>query len=199
MATVFMVRHASHALLNRVLAGRHIDVSLDETGMREAEALSKTLETQAITHIHSSPRRRAQQTASAIGRRLDLPIEMNPALDEVDFGHWAGRAYADLDGDPLWLRWNSERVGVRAPGGECMTEVLSRLMDHISTFSKSYPGARVVMVTHAEVIRALILMWLGLPLSAWRGVDVPPASITRFCLHSHDGRPSDLYEEAGAT
>jgi broad specificity phosphatase PhoE len=199
MATVFMVRHASHALLDRVLTGRHIDIALDETGWLEAEVLSQTLETQLITHIHSSPRRRAQQTASALGRRLGLQIEIAPSLDEVDFGHWAGRAFADLDADPSWVRWNSERSGVRAPAGECMTDVVLRVMDHLSMFSKSHPDARVVMVTHAEVIRALVLMRMGLPLSAWRDIDVPPASVTRFCVHSRDGRLSDLWKEAGVT
>jgi broad specificity phosphatase PhoE len=71
-----------------------------------------------------------------------------------------------------------------------------RVMDHLLLFSKSYPDARVVMVTHAEVIRALVLSRAGLPLSAWRAVDVPPASITRFGVHAHDGRPS---EEADVT
>jgi hypothetical protein len=42
-------------------------------------------------------------------------------------------------------------------------------------------------------------MRMGLPLSAWRDIDVPPASVTRFCVHSRDGRLSDLCEEAGVT
>lgn len=199
MATVFMVRHASHSLLDRVLAGRQIDIGLDETGWLEAEALAQTLETQTITHIHSSPRRRAQQTACAVGQRLGLAVETAPALDEVDFGLWAGRAFADLDRDSLWVRWNSERSTVRAPSGECMSEVLLRVMDHLATFSRSHPDARAVMVTHAEVIRALVLKRSGLPLSAWRGVDVPPASITPLCVHSRNGGLSDFQKEADVT
>ncbi|MBY0224747.1 MAG: histidine phosphatase family protein [Hyphomicrobium sp.] len=199
MATIFMVRHASHALLDRVLTGRHIDIGLDEKGWREAEALSQTLVPQSITHIHSSPRRRARQTACAVGRRLGLSIEIVPALDEVDFGHWAGRAFTDLKADPLWVRWNSDRSGVRAPAGECILEVLSRVTDHLSMVSEFYPGARVVMVTHAEVIRALVLSRAGLPLGAWRAVDVPPASIRRICVHAQDGRLSELYEDADVT
>ena len=89
MATVFMVRHASHALLDRVLRA---GTSILRWMKVAAEGVSQTLETQLITHIHSSPRRRAQQTASALGRRLGLQIEIAPWLDEV-VGHWAGRAF----------------------------------------------------------------------------------------------------------
>jgi broad specificity phosphatase PhoE len=195
MATIFMVRHASHSLLNRVLAGRQVDVPLSAAGWQEAEALAETVSTSAITHIHSSPRRRAYETARALGRRLKLPIDIVPALDEVDFGEWAGRSFTDLDGDALWARWNNERSGVRAPGGERMEDVLSRVMEHLWIFSKAHPDGRVLMVTHAEVIRALILTRMGLPLNGWQSVDVAPASITRFCLRSQHGSGFCQHEE----
>jgi broad specificity phosphatase PhoE len=195
MATIFMVRHASHALLDRVLAGREVDVPLNETGWHEAEALAETVSAFAITHVQSSPRRRAYETAGALGRRLGLPIDIVPALDEVDFGAWAGRSFADLNGDVLWATWNSVRSGVRAPGGECIEEVLARVMEHLTRFSEANADARVLMVTHAEIIRALVLMRQGLPLRDWRSVDVAPASVTWFSVRSKQGRWCDFDEE----
>src|SRR5674536_205599 len=38
----------------------------------------------------ASPMVRAKETAAAVGRRLGLPVEVEPAFAECDFGEWEG-------------------------------------------------------------------------------------------------------------
>ena len=75
-----------------------------------------------VRALFSSPRQRTQETAAPIAATLGLPVQTVAALDEIDFGTFTGRNFADLDGDPDWHRWNAERGSVRCPEGETMVE-----------------------------------------------------------------------------
>lgn len=180
MTTFLLVRHAVHSLLESTLAGRSLDISLNSEGARQAETVADVLREIRVTRIQSSPRRRALETAVPVSRRLGLPIETQTALDEVNFGTWSGRTFLELRADPLWNQWNAERANVRAPGGgETMREVLARVGNHLHSVAEEHPDEIVVMVTHAEVIRSIVLSDFGFSLSDWQRVNVAPASITR--------------------
>lgn len=180
MTTFLLVRHAVHSLLESTLAGRSLDISLNSEGARQAETVADVLREIRVTRIQSSPRRRALETAVPVSRRLGLPIETQTALDEVNFGTWSGRTFHELRADPLWNQWNAERANVRAPGGgETMREVLARVGNHLHSVAEEHPDEIVVMVTHAEVIRSIVLSDFGFSLSDWQRVNVAPASITR--------------------
>ena len=38
--------------------------------------------------------------------------------DQFLFGDWNGAAFADLDRQPEWRRWNTDRDHARAPSGQ---------------------------------------------------------------------------------
>jgi broad specificity phosphatase PhoE len=102
------------------------------------------------------------------------------ALDELDYGGWSGRSFSDLAGDRGWQRWNERRGSSRPPFGESIADVRSRVMLHVSQRSLETQGG--VMVTHAEVIRTLLLVASGLAPESWPAIDVAPASVTRLVL-----------------
>jgi len=137
-----------------------------------------------LDHIHASPRQRATETARAIeaARGGELRVEIAEALDEVDFGAWSGCDFADLARDMAWRCWNERRSLARAPGGESMLDVQTRIMGHIERVSAAVPEGAVAVVSHAEVIRAALLYCLGLSLDAWPLLEISPASISRLSL-----------------
>jgi probable phosphoglycerate mutase len=179
VTTFYLVRHASYALLGQVLAGCTLDVRLDQTGQRQVEALAKEFSRRRqIGAVQSSPRRRALETAGPIAGRLGRPLEVEQALDEVDFGEWSGRRFAELGHDPRWRAWNESRGKERAPGGESMAEVQRRVVAHLERVRDRVPGAIVVVVSHCDVIRAALLHYRGQPLDAYAGISIPPAAVT---------------------
>ena len=105
-----------------------------------------------------------------------------PALDEVEFGGWSGSSFDDLLDDPRWRRWNESRGKARCPGGESMAEVRRRALGHVLLASRHAARGPVVMVSHAEIIRSLVLVARELPFDAWASVDVPPASLTTVAV-----------------
>src|SRR5438477_6231271 len=128
---VYLVRHASHSLLGRVLCGRAIDVGLNAEGCREARALGDYFAHQRVEMLQTSPRRRAVETAQIIAARVPCETQIAPTFDEHDAGEWAGRDFGTLARDPRWRAWNEQRGSMRPPQGESMSELQQRVTDHI--------------------------------------------------------------------
>jgi probable phosphoglycerate mutase len=103
-------------------------------------------------------------------------------LDEVDFGRWAGCRFDALDGDPDWTRWNAERGTARAAEGETMAEVQARVSALLRATAARHVGETVVLVSHADVIRAAVADVLVLPLDQLLRFDVDPASMTTVVM-----------------
>jgi probable phosphoglycerate mutase len=129
---------------------------------------------------------RAQETARPLASRLGLSIEIFAEIDELDTGAWTGRSFASLSDDPIWSLWNTTRSTIRPPNGESMQELQERAVDHIRKVAASTPGGHVALCSHAEVIRAIVLQALRLPLDDFHRVEIAPATISTIVV-GHDG------------
>jgi broad specificity phosphatase PhoE len=181
VTTLFLARHGTHEVQDRVLAGRH-EVSLSAAGREQARALGERLARERIQLLQTSPRRRTQDTAEAIAAKIQRRPEVTPAIDEVDMGEWSGRSFAELASDPRWKQWNAARSIARAPDGETMLDVQMRMTRHVDELRRHHPGSGVVLVTHADVIRATILYYLGLPPDAYWRIEISPGSLTTMVV-----------------
>jgi probable phosphoglycerate mutase len=177
------VRHAAHALLDRVLVGRTA-VELDGRGRKQAQALARRFEGDAVASVQSSPQLRARETAEPIAQRHALPVEIAPSLDEIDIGAWTGRSFEELQQDAQWQLWNSQRDSARAPGGESMGEAQSRMLTHLQRVHTQYQDASVILVSHGDPIRAALLHYLSRSLNDVHQLCVDPASVTTLLLHA---------------
>jgi probable phosphoglycerate mutase len=164
--------------MDRILVGRMPGVLLGEEGRDQARLLADRFGSGTITAVRSSPRERACETAGFISARAGVPVEIAPELDEIDVGEWTGCSFDVLSADARWNRWNAARADARPPGGESMRELQSRVLDYLQRLHAAQPGARLVLVTHAEVIRAALLHYLGLSLNAFGSVEVQPAAVS---------------------
>ncbi len=144
--------------------------------------------------MHASPRGRAQQTAAAI--RSDVVTA--DALDEVDFGEWTGLRYDALKGNTAWDRWNSERSTAQVPGGESMAEAQERAVAHVQQVAREFAGRMVALVSHCDIIRAVVAWVLGLSLNRILSFDVDPASVTHIVVGEWGARLVRLNERAPA-
>jgi probable phosphoglycerate mutase len=188
VTTVLFIRHAVHALLPHTLVGRADGVSLSPEGREQARRLGEILAHQPVAVVQSSPRDRARQTAAAIAVRHVLPVETVPALDEMDFGSWTGMRLAELDIDPNWHAWNIARAQSCPPQGETMQALQDRVVRHLKELQDLYPHETVVLVSHAEPIRAALLHARGMHLNDYHRIEVPPGSITKLELGARSRR-----------
>jgi probable phosphoglycerate mutase len=181
---IYLVRHATHSLLGRVLCGRTIDIGLDADGERQARSLAAWFANEPVDTVQTSPRRRARETAEPIASGLTLIAETVPALDEHDAGEWAGLDFETLARDGRWRAWNERRGTVCPPGGESMGELQRRVVEHIEDM-RSRKLDSAVMVSHAEPIRVALMHYQSVALDDFQAVQVEPTSIHMLHL---DGR-----------
>ena len=193
---IHLVRHGHHALLGRVLCGRMPGVQLDALGCRQMAAVAEIIRQAAPSVLQSSPQRRALQSAGIVGARCGLPVEIAAAFDEIDMGEWTGAGFSDLASEQAWQRWNDSRGSTRPPRGESMLALQSRVIGHIEQLGGS--AGPIVIVSHAEPIRAALMHYLSVPLDDFQSVAVGLASISTISIEGQRGYVSRLNGEVAA-
>jgi len=194
--TILLVRHAAHGDLGTVLSGRREGIPLTAEGTLQARALGRRLAAAPPDAIHASPVPRAQETAGAIAEACGREDRTIAALDEVDFGDRTGRSFAELAASEARDRRNSHRSQWRAPGGESMAAAQQRAMDHRVDAAARFAGGTVAMVTHCDIVRAIIAAVLGLSLDRILQFEVGPASVSRVAAGDWGARLISLNEGA---
>jgi probable phosphoglycerate mutase len=184
MTTLLLIRHALCDSVGHSLAGRTPGVHLNATGRAQAAALAERLARVPLAGIYSSPLERTRETAEAIAARQagapgrTVAVEVVPELLELDFGDWTGRTLAELDGDERWRAFNRFRSSTRIPGGELIVEVQARAVGALERLIQRHPAATVAVVSHGDVLRAMLAYYLGVPLDLMARLTVDPASVS---------------------
>jgi broad specificity phosphatase PhoE len=185
--TLYLVRHGEHAQQGRVLVGRQ-PVTLSGEGARRAPARAHRPGARPVRAVYASPQPRTLATAAPLARQLGLDVEIAPALDEVDFGAWTGRSFAELDPRPEWQAYNAARSLHRPPGGESLHEVQARVVRFLEMARERHAHEALVLVSHADTLRALLLHALGMPLDFVLRLEIPPGSYGELDLHAGGAR-----------
>ncbi len=154
---LWLVRHAEVALAAGTCYGA-LDVPADIEATRTcAQALSQALPQGA--QISTSPLQRCEQLAQAlIGLRPDLALKIDRRLQEMNFGAWEGRPWANIarsEFDAWTDNFPSHAVGGH---GETVRQVMARVAE---AFDELAPGPDAVWITHAGIIRAAQLVAKG--------------------------------------
>lgn len=127
-----------------------------------------------------SPALAARQTAEALG----LSALVDRDLADADAGRWRGRSLAQIAAEhpadlALWLS-DPDFAG---HGGESRAALCRRAEAWLA--ARSGGERRQIAVTHAAVIRALVLHVLEAPAGSFWRIDIAPLTVTEL---GHDGR-----------
>ena len=175
MTQFLFVRHAEHDLLARgIIAGRMPGVHLNAVGKKQAEQMAERLSTLPIDAIYCSPLERARETAAPLAAKLGLELQIADEFNEIDFGSWTNRDFAELDKIPEWQQWNHFRSSTITPGGESMLAVQARALQKISELSRRH--AFVAIFTHGDIIRAVLAHFLGVHLDLFQRIELDASS-----------------------
>ena len=177
--TVFhLLRHGEHGLLGRVLAGRMPGVGMTERGRAEIASQAERLAAEKVVALYSSPLQRTRETAEIVAERLGLPIGFRDDLLELDFGEWTGATFDSIRADPRWQAWSTQRSLASIPGGESMRAVQQRVVAAVVELNERHLHETVVVVSHGDVIRSVLVFALGMPLDFYNRIEVGQGSIS---------------------
>ena len=96
MTEIYLIRHAqAEGNLYRMMQG-HWDGSVTALGLKQIDALAERFRTVHVDALYASDLYRTRLTASAITRYHDLPMQLRPALREINVGSWEARFFGDV-------------------------------------------------------------------------------------------------------
>jgi len=185
MTRLLLIRHAEPEDDARGRCYGRLDIGLSPTGLANAERLAESLRNLELEKVYVSPRRRAVQTAAALGGSPSV----DDRLRELDFGELEGRTYDEIEREQpaFFRRWMEAPTRVRFPGGESYGELRERVAAAVDEAVAAHAARTVALVSHGGVIRAALTVALGLPDHRAFALDVGYARIS--VVDSFDGRP----------
>jgi probable phosphoglycerate mutase len=181
VTTVLLVRHGLTSLTGPVLAGWTPGVHLDERGRAQAAARGERLLAGPLTAIVASPLERCRETAAAIlaGRDPAPPLHVDEDVGEVRYGTWTGRELQALRKEPLWAVVQGHPSAAVFPDGEALAEMSARAVAAVRRWNAVLgPGATYALVSHGDLIKAILADALGLHLDGFQRIGVDPCSLS---------------------
>jgi broad specificity phosphatase PhoE len=149
------------------------DEPLDARGEADAAALAGSVT--RGDQCWTAPELRTRQTAEALG----LAANVLPQLRDCDYGSWKGRSLNDIESQEptavaTWLRDPSA-----APhGGESIVDLMRRVATWLD--GEQTHHRRLIVVTHAAIIRAAVIHAIDATLQSFWRIDVAPLSCTQL-------------------
>ena len=181
MTTVLLVRHGLTALTGPILSGWTPGLHLDDRGRAQVASLGERMRAIPLAAVVTSPLERCRETADAVlaGREPAPPLHVDERVGEVHYGSWTGRPFKELTKDPLWRVVQGHPSAAIFPDGEGLAAMAARATEAVRDWNARLgPDATYAVVSHADVIKALIADALGLHLDGYQRIVVDPASLT---------------------
>jgi probable phosphoglycerate mutase len=159
-----LIRHAQ-TVMN--LAGKiqgQLDSPLTNEGILMARKWGKSLTRYKWDLILSSDLGRAVETAQLINESINVPLIVLPDLREQSWGRWSGLTLDEIyRTDKAYLdEWDFENDwNYEPPDGESRLEVIYRAQSILRHYDDKNKYNRILVVTHAGVMRFIFLKLLN--------------------------------------
>ncbi len=181
---ILAIRHGETAWNVDTRLQGHLDIPLNEVGLRQAEHLAHALaERDAIDAIYASDLSRAHATASAIAQAVGQSVTAHTGLRERHFGAFQGRTFAEIEvelPDHAW-HWRKRTPDwVPLGGGESLLMLRERIVGTVNELAARHPGQQIVLVAHGGVLDILYRAATRLELQAPRTWPLTNTAVNRL-------------------
>lgn len=145
----YLLRHGQTTVNRDQVIGDGGDYDLTDLGIQQAKNVGKWIGglIPGPTHIIRSDRSRTKITAQNANINMDLQIDIEPLIDEIDFGDWVGRPSKDAFDDLYDKR-------ISPPNGEGVEIFTKRVHQGLIKILTDYPD-NLLIVAHGGTFRAI--------------------------------------------
>lgn len=216
MFTVHFVRHGEcEGEEEQIIHGQSFDAPLTLFGSKQmattARYLQQRIDNQPIAHIHTSPLKRARQSAVTLARHIMRPGRPFPAPSIAD--ELKDRSYGVLEGG-TWSEYrlssdmqSEKRHGPleHAPdGGESFLQLCNRfgpwfasVTTHPDRHRSASTPEHIILLTHPDVIRIALYGLLGFEAGLLECFQIDPGSLTSVSYATESGWRIRCLNETG--
>lgn len=167
------------------------DDLLTDTGWKQMVAALEDKNNWDI--IISSPMQRCREFAELIAEEEDIDLEIESALQEIDFGLWEGLSPDKIikqEADQLKAWWYSP-TQVTPPEGEDFHVFKARILKSLKEIISNNKGEKILLITHAGVIRVILMHALGMQEENLFRINVDNASFSQ--VHVYHNKEGDSW------
>ncbi|WEV70594.1 histidine phosphatase family protein [Lactobacillus sp. ESL0785] len=165
MLNIYIVRHGeTDTNKTGAINGSATNLPLNETGIKQVEALRDSFDINKIDAVYASPLLRAQQTAEILDRGQHQIIT-DDRLQEMNYGNWDGKDTRELQArypqvfDELgYFKDNYSDFCT----GESYQHLAARLMDFWHDLVTKHENEAVLLVFHGTASRSMVQNILGI-------------------------------------
>lgn len=188
MLEILLIRHGQTDWnRDRRIMGRK-PIPLNKTGRAEARALAKALKGVAIDAIYTSPVLRAVETAKHLRDGRKTSIRHAHEMAEIDYGQWIGKTFEEVIPEKAFHVYHKTPRKAQAPGGEKMSDVFLRTITFIERLKKKHKKGRIAVVSHADVIKTVLVHYLGMDYNHLLKFRIDNASVSLLWFYKDRSR-----------
>lgn len=171
------------------------DSPLSETGWQQMDQAVRRWQPPLTELNHdwdiilTSPLKRCRLFAEQLAEFLQLPMEIHPALQEIDFGDWDGQLVTEIQQKfPQEIaRFWTNPAEQTPPNGESLLDFHQRVVAGFEAIVKAYQNQRALVICHGGVVRSIIGHCLNMPLDSLPRLSVPHACMTQINIFHKPG------------
>lgn len=175
-----LVRHGETPWNTEHRLQGHLDIPLNDNGMAQAAATSRSLAAHRFAAIYCSDLRRARDTAAPAASLLGCEAQAEPRLRERHYGAFQGLTYAEAEKLHAkdYARFVARDPAFKFPGGgESLADFAARVGEVLGSIARRHLGEQVLVVTHGGVLDIAHRLASGAPLQTRRDFAIPNAAL----------------------
>jgi probable phosphoglycerate mutase len=181
---ILAIRHGETAWNVDTRLQGHLDIPLNDVGLRQAQHLAQALvQRDAIDAIYASDLSRAHTTAQAIAQAMGHTVSTHVGLRERHFGVFQGRTFDEVEAelpDHAW-HWRKRTPDWSPPeGGESLLALRERIVRTVDELAARHAGQQIVLVAHGGVLDILYRAATRLDLQAPRTWELTNTAVNRL-------------------
>lgn len=186
---LYIVRHGETDWnVARKLQGQS-DILLNKNGIEKARITADALKNLELTHIFSSPLKRAYKTAEILRGKRAIEIVTDDRIKEISFG--VDEGVEESVRRPEFMNFFADPIHYEpAEGGESYEQLWERAKEFIYQvlvpLSEEQADAKVMVVAHGALNRALMITLKHQGIAQmWEGVFQKNLSVNHFTVQGN--------------
>ena len=178
-ARICLVRHGETEWNTERRIQGHIDIGLNQTGLRQAALAGRWLRDAGISAVYGSDLTRARVTAQTIAAALGLEMAVVPEMRERCYGIFEGLTYAEAKAryPEAYAAFEARDPDYAYESGESLKALFARVTGKLKEIAAAHPGQNVVVVSHGGVLDIVNRFVRGNPLETPRDFLIPNAGL----------------------
>jgi len=167
---LFVVRHGQTDYnLKKIVQGRGVDASLDETGQEQANGFYKTYKSIHFDAIYASSLKRSQESIQRFLKE-GIPYKETPLLDEISWGDYEGKKQTpekEREFKATTAKWYAGETNIKMPNGESADDLHNRVKTFLTQLVVT-DYEKILICSHGRTIRLILCELMGIPVSKMR-------------------------------